>query len=375
MAFERERTLGGVVGVGIIGFGNIARAHLQGYRLAPDVAVLAVADPREEARRLATEEFGIPRAVEDYAELLAMDDVQAVSICTPHEHHEGPFIAAARAGKHVHVEKPVSISLASANRMLAAARAAGVWTALGTPLRYYPCNIAIKEMLKGGRIGALELTKLNMGTNIYGRDGTGAGRVFKSWYVESAPFGGGMLAGQTVHYLDYLSWLVEEPVLAVTAQVWNPGNGIPAESAFDTNVLCILEFAGGSRALLETSWSSHYHPWALELYGSRGVIIGESRAGRQNALTVSIFGPAAGVDGAGPGASVVVGDPIPPGDPPAGHIQICRDFIDTIRAGKLSGELPTAEHGRDLQAIIEAGYLSSRMGRRVTIAEVEAAAS
>ena len=358
------------LGVGIIGFGRIARAHLTAYRYQQDVEVLAVADPMEAARDAAKREHGIPQAFETWEELLSIDGIDLVSICTPHDLHEAPFIASVDAGKQIFLEKPVSTTLASAMRMLRAADEAGTWTALGTPLRYYPGNRMVKEMLQAGRIGEPELAKVSYGANFFQRDAHGVGTRADGWHHSSDRMGGGVLSGQCPHYFSLLTWLFEDKVKAITAHTWNVGHATNVDAAFDSNAVCMLEFESGPRALMEVSWSSHEHPWGIEVYGSKGTLVGASVAGQQASYTLSVHGPAADSEMPGrelSGARSVVGDPMPPPLPPFGHTEICADFVATVRNDRISGDLPTLEHGCDIQAIIEAGYLSSRQGRRVEI--------
>ena len=354
------------LGAGFIGFGRIARSHLTAYRSQRDVEVLAIADPVEAARDAAKREYGIPHAFETWEELLTVDAIDLVSICTPHDLHEAPFMDSVNAGKQIFLEKPVSTSLASARRMLRAAEEAGTWTALGTPLRDYPGNIKVKEMLQAGRIGELELATVSYGASFFQRDEHGVGTRPDGWYQSSSRMGGGVLSGQCPHYFSLLTWLFEDEVKAITAHTWNVGQAANSDAEFDSNAVCMLEFKSGPRALMEVSWSSHEHPWGFEVYGSKGALMGTSVAGRQASYTLSLHGPAADVDAPSEGLSgarSVIGDPMPPPLPPFGYTEICADFVATVRNDRISGDLPTLEHGCDLQANIEAGYLSSRESR------------
>ena len=111
------------VGIGIIGTGSIAGAHLRAYARYPELCrVVAVADiDRQRAQKFAAGAGDSVAAYGDYKELLRRDDIDAVSICTPPFAHAEIAVAALNAGKHVLVEKPMAASLAEADAMLAAA--------------------------------------------------------------------------------------------------------------------------------------------------------------------------------------------------------------------------------------------------------------
>ncbi len=114
------------IGIGIIGTGGISQAHAQAYRdLAPAVRLVAVADIDESKAREAATQWGVERVFADYRELLALDAVDAVSICTATCAHSAPAIAALDAGKHVLVEKPMAATTAEARQMVDAADRSG----------------------------------------------------------------------------------------------------------------------------------------------------------------------------------------------------------------------------------------------------------
>src|SRR5215831_10778461 len=102
------------VRVGVIGTGGIATLrHLPAYKLAEErgkAEVVAVCDPIEESARKAAEQFGVPRVFTDYRELLALSNLDAVSICTPNVYHEPIALAALESGCHVMCEKPLAMS-------------------------------------------------------------------------------------------------------------------------------------------------------------------------------------------------------------------------------------------------------------------------
>lgn len=114
------------VGLGIVGIGNIAPINARGYLEDERCDVVALCDVREEKARRTAEEWGVPKVYTDLADLLADDEIDAVEILTPTHMHRDHVLAAAAAGKHVSVQKPVANSVAEAREMIAACADAGV---------------------------------------------------------------------------------------------------------------------------------------------------------------------------------------------------------------------------------------------------------
>jgi predicted dehydrogenase len=121
------------LGVGIIGYGNVGRAHIYGYRVAPLLrrlpvtpVVTVMSGRHASAVAAAAADFGVPATVTDWRELIARDDVDIVDICTPPGTHAQMAQEAAAAGKAVLCEKPLAVNYREATAALAAVTAAGV---------------------------------------------------------------------------------------------------------------------------------------------------------------------------------------------------------------------------------------------------------
>ena len=109
-----------MIRVGFIGLGRIADLHQLGYVGNPDAQLCAVCDTNSKTVEARKNEWGVPKAYTDHAELLADPDIDAVEIIAPQTVHEPIVLDAVRAGKHIAVQKPMTTSLDSANRMLEA---------------------------------------------------------------------------------------------------------------------------------------------------------------------------------------------------------------------------------------------------------------
>src|SRR5216683_2884289 len=140
---------------------------------------------------------GVPLA-DSYEELLANPDIDAVVLATPHSLHESQIVAAAAAGKHIHVEKPITLERASADRAVAAARKAGVVLAVGYCRRFHPSVVEIRTRLKDGRLGAV--------VSMVAQHTTSTGQFIPpdNWRAAPAEAPGGALTAVGVHSLDHM---------------------------------------------------------------------------------------------------------------------------------------------------------------------------
>ena len=140
--------------VGVIGVGRIGRMHAELLeRRVAGTTVTAVADAHAATAAAVAGELGLRAARVD--ELLAADDVDAVAICSSTDTHPDLIVAAARAGKAIFCEKPVSLELAELDRALAAVDAAGVPFQIGFNRRFDPAHQAVHDAVAGGEVGEI----------------------------------------------------------------------------------------------------------------------------------------------------------------------------------------------------------------------------
>ncbi len=226
---------------GLIGCGRIAPHHVRALQGLPDSKLTAVADVVEErAYRFADEYDAEPHL--DYFDLLRRDDVDVVNICTPSGLHAEMAIAAAEAGKHVIVEKPMALSLADADAMIAAARDNDVKLSVVFQNRYNPPIQDLRQAVQAGKLGRLLL-----------------GNATVRWYRKQAYYDdgwhgtwamdGGALMNQSIHHVDALIWLMNEPLVSVFAYSATLAHQMEAE---DT-IVAVLRFASGALASIEAS--------------------------------------------------------------------------------------------------------------------------
>jgi predicted dehydrogenase len=185
--------------IGILGCGKIARLHAQGYKAATDLAQVVVCQDEynlEWAQTFASE-FNAD-ATSSWQEVIERRDVDAISLCLPPHQHAPIALAAAAAGKHVLVEKPMALNLAECKQIVAAAQAAGTVLMVGQNQRFQPEHVKIKELLDRqaiGRIVALRFDCNQFVKHMYPPD---------SWIFHKAMSGGGMIAQTAVHKIDLM---------------------------------------------------------------------------------------------------------------------------------------------------------------------------
>jgi phthalate 4,5-cis-dihydrodiol dehydrogenase len=221
--------------LGIVGLGSAARSVLPSLAVHPEVKLVAVADPLDDAREDVAGRFGA-RGVPDIGSLLALPEVDAVYIATPTELHAEHVVAAARAGKHILCEKPMAIDLEQAQHMIDAADQAGVVLMIGHSHSYDVPYRRIREIIAGGSLGRVRLMH-----DLYYTDWMYRPRRAEELVTE---LGGGITYRQGAHQFDVLRLLGGGLVANVRAKTfdWDPTRrGIGAHAVW-------LEFEDGTFA-------------------------------------------------------------------------------------------------------------------------------
>ncbi len=150
------------IGVGFVGCGRISDLHALGYANNPDAELRMVCDANVAVAHTAAERWGVPIVAASFEALLADPSIDAVEILTPQNLHEPMVIAVLEAGKHVSVQKPMTTSLASADRMITAAKAAGKVFKVSENYVFYPPVALAKRFLDEGAIGEPNTLRIKM---------------------------------------------------------------------------------------------------------------------------------------------------------------------------------------------------------------------
>ncbi len=248
------------IGVGIIGAGGIAQVHLQTLSNMPEVRVLAIADVVPGRAKEVAERWGIPHAFEDYQELLKLDAIQAVHVCTYNQAHRAPSVDALHAGKHVMVEKPMAATLEDAIEMVRAAKQTGKMLMCAIKSRYSADVIAAKRIIREGTLGEIYYAE----TVLDRRRGIPGGT-----FVRQATAGLGAVADIGVYCLDTALYLMGHPtpqtVSGITTNVIGKTHQPPAAGwKWDPEELEVEEFGAawirftnGAVLVFKTSWAMH----------------------------------------------------------------------------------------------------------------------
>jgi len=253
------------VNIGIIGSGGIAEgAHMPGYLAVPDAKVIAVCDVVKEKAEKFAEKYGIPKknVFTDYNDIVAMDELDAVSVCTPNNFHAGPTVAALNAGKNVLCEKPIAGKGDDGQAMVDAAKKSKKILQIGLHLRFMPSSQMIKKYIEAGELGEI----------YYARAVTMRRRGIPSWgaFVQKKMSGAGPLVDIGVHELDLIVWLMgcPKPIGAAGHTYTKFGNrkdaavgdwGMWDADNYDVEDFAVayINFENEVSATLETSWAAH----------------------------------------------------------------------------------------------------------------------
>ena len=314
----------GELGFAILGAGMVADYLRQAIVANRDVGarLVAVGDIDRARFDEISARFGVRCVAPD--DLLADENVDVICVATPSGQHASQAIAAAQAGKHVIVEKPMALSLADADDMMVACDQAGVTLGVTLQRRTDPLFRRVYDAIQAGDLGDLTL---GLVTLPYYRSQAYFNQA--EWRGTWALDGGGALMNQGIHEVDLLIWYMGDPT-QVQALAGTLHRGVEVEDTLTAT----LQFANGALATIAgTTTTEPGFPHRIEIYGTRGGIQIEGEQVRRWELAdpaKALVEPPeikAGITHAGAG-----GDPR--GIAATGHIAIVRDFIQALRADR-----------------------------------------
>jgi predicted dehydrogenase len=345
-------------GFGIIGCGMIAEFHTRAINeIAGSRVVAAYSRTQPNADKIAGMAGHGCRIFDNLDEMLALEDLDVVCVCTPSGAHLEPAVRAARAGKHVVVEKPLEITLPRCDAIIDACDAAKVHLCTIFPSRFTAANLRLKEAIDGGRFGRLTLgdtyVKWWRSQEYYDSGGWRG-----TWQLD----GGGALMNQAIHNVDLLYWLMGdvESIVAQTATL------VHVRIEVEDTAVASLHFKNGALGVIEAATSAY--PGLLkrtEIHGDRG-----SARVEQDDITLwefqekvpsdnEVYAAMAAQTGFKAGASD------PRGITHTGHRDQLADFLTAIdhhRNPRVDGR-----EGRKSVEIIRAIYVSARSGQVVKL--------
>jgi predicted dehydrogenase len=372
------------VGIGVVGYGMMGRAHSYGYTVAPVMRALPVR-PRlkvisgrdEDKVSRAAGAYGFDSWVTDWRELVRRPDVDIVDICTPPGTHAEIAIAAAAAGKAVVCEKPLAVSYEQAGAMASAVQRAAVLNAVGFNYRRLPAVSLMKRMVEEGAVGRVRLWRATWLSDEFVDPA-----IPFDWRFDRA-MGGTTIADLGSHLIDLALWMVGG-VAEVSAQSEtfvrersNPRGLGSIPVTVDDASSALLRFESGAHGVLEMARTAVRRPcdFTVEVNGDAGTLVFAYE--RLNELMYGDGGDAPGLygmrriraehethpyarhwwpigQGVGYGASFV------------NHLG---DLLERWPAGAW---LPDFKQGAAVQAVCEAIERAAAERRWVTIAEATA---
>ncbi len=340
------------VGVGLVGSGFITSIHAEAFKHVPQAKVRAVVSPTPgHARDFATK-HGIPRHFEDLDAMLASEDIDLVVVGAPNFAHCEITVKAAKAGKHVVVEKPLCLNLAEADLMIAACDQAGIKLMYAEELCFTPKYVRLKQLLDDGALGRPVLFKQSEK-----HDGPHAAHF---WDVDLS--GGGVTMDMGCHAIQFFRWLNRNnPVKSVYAQMNTSVHA--GKTHGEDNAILILEFENGVVALAEESWTKlGGMDDRAEIHGSEGVAYADVLQGN-SIQTYSEKGVGYAVEKAGNtvGWSYVMYEEIWN----YGFPQEFRHFVDCILHDRQP--LVTGADGKAVLEILFAAYESAGSARKIML--------
>ncbi len=343
-------------GFGLIGCGMIAHFHARAINEIRGAKVVACFDSFPAAADKLAATFGC-KAYYDLDQMLADPQVTVVTIGTPSGAHMEPAVAAARAGKHVIVEKPLEITLKRCDKIIAECEKAGVKLSAIFPSRFHDSSLEIRRALDANRFGRLTLGDSYVKwyrTQAYYDSGAWRG----TWQLD----GGGALMNQAIHSVDLLTWFMG-PVAEITACT---GTLAHERIAVEDVAVASIKFASGALGVIEATTAAYPgYLKRIEIHGSEGSAAMEEEDivkwdfAKKDRRDAAIQKQMSAQKSGGGGAS----------DPSAighhGHAQQFRDVLQAIekdRAPAVDGR-----EGRRSVEIILAIYKAAETGKAIQL--------
>ncbi|MHB1683672.1 MAG: Gfo/Idh/MocA family protein [Bacilli bacterium] len=353
----------GALGFAVVGCGVVGKMHAEQVQAIENARLVAVVDEVAERAQAFSERYGVP-GYTDLSAMLARDDVQVVTVATPSGLHSDVTIRAARAGKHVIVEKPIEVSLTQADAMIRACREHGVKLTVISQHRFDASTVAVKQRIDNGDFGRMMLGEAAVNwyrSQVYYDSGAWRG----TWALD----GGGALMNQSIHTIDLLQYLMG-PVDSVFAHTRTLHH---ERIEVEDMAVAVVQFKGGGIGTIVGTTAAYPGLSArVEVFGSKGTAVIDKD--RLTHLYLRTETPTEGASHGGKRASNLaeqaqaeatgaVSDPAAI----AGGAHRAQ-FLDMIQAIQTDREpMVSGEEGRKPLAIILAIYESARTGRLVRL--------
>ncbi len=254
-----------LLNIGIIGVGRIGSLHAKSvtYNI-PSAKVLGITDVNAANSQAVASELGIEKIYDDYRQMLADPEIDAVMICSSTDTHADIAVEAAAAGKHIFCEKPVDLTPEKVYAVIEAVQKAGVKLQVGFNRRFDHNFARIEQMTRNGEIGDVHIIKITS------RDPAPPP-------AEYSAVSGGMFLDMTIHDFDMARFLAGSEVTEVYANATclvDPAIGEAGD--VDTAVIS-LTFANGAVGVIDNSRKAVYgYDQRVEVFGSKGTLYAQN---------------------------------------------------------------------------------------------------
>jgi predicted dehydrogenase len=339
--------------VAILGAGFITDIHMESYhRFVPNAEVVAVYARKMEKAEAFAKKHNIPQAFCDLDKIINDSGCEVVDICLPNYQHAEACIAAARAGKHVIIEKPLAVTLEEADAMIAECKKAGVKLMYAEELCFAPKYERVRQMVNEGAIGEIYMLKQSEKHSGPHTD----------WFYDINCAGGGVLMDMGCHAIGWFRWMLNNKkavsVYATMATVLHQ-----ERTKAEDNSVVIIEFENGVIGVAENSWAKHGGmDDRSEVHGTGGVVYADLFMGNSAvAYSKNGYGYAMEKADTTVGWSFTVFEEAFN----QGYPHELKHFIDCVQEDKQP--VVTGEDGRAVLEIIYAAYASAREGRKIML--------
>ena len=273
----KESIMKNKIRYGIIGFGLFAeRSIAPAIQASVNSELIAIQKRSIDEARKKADSLGIPYAFDSAENLVSHPDIDAVFVVSANCMHAPETIIAAKAGKHVLVEKPMAINAAEAKAMIKTCRKNKVKLMVAHMIRFSPVTQRIKELIKNDAIGKVTAVKSEF---IY--DGKVSHR---GWLLDRKVAGGGPVFDIGVHCLDTIRFLLEDEVISVKSQL----QPLPTKDKTESTAFISLKLSKGTVAGILCSYDSAIRRSYIELIGEKGLVSAENFSWNNTTIRLNV---------------------------------------------------------------------------------------
>lgn len=340
---------------GVIGAGGIAdRRTIPGMLLADNAELVAVMEINMGLAESLREKYNAKYAYDSFEELLKNDEIEAVYIASPVNCHKEQAIAAAKAKKHILIEKPVGLTVEEGNEILKVCRQEGVKIAAGFVMRFHTYHQKMKQLIAEGKLGDIVSCRAQL-TCWYPE-------IAGAWRQVKKLSGGGCMMDMSIHCMDLIQYVVGSRAKKIAS--FNSTNTFKYEVEDQSS--SIIELENGAFAYVDSNFNipDAAAKCRFEIYGTRGSALCEGTIGQVEGGTINVVVTEAGGYDAQQNRNDVTPLKI---DGEFGNMytkeieSFGRSILDNTPI-----EAP-AEDAVFVQSVIEAAYKSTEMGKIITL--------